>query len=88
MGGVASAGKAQGFYTKSPGVLFPEFTLSNTGNLDAGRFNVTEDGRSIGSTSGTFRQDTVRGHFAGLFGDMSGQCDPFSDPLFDPDACP
>jgi hypothetical protein len=79
-GGGSSGGKAQGFRTESPGVLFPNRQLSNTGNFDAGRFNVTEGGRSIGSTNGAFRQHSVRGHSTGIFGNWSGQCDEVDFP--------
>ena len=77
-GGTNSEGKAQGFFLKFPSTLFPGGFVSNTGNLDSGRLNVNDGSGSIGSTSGTFRENprpSVRGHVSGLFGDWSGQCD-------------
>jgi hypothetical protein len=74
-GGESSAGKAQGFRYEQPGTLFPDYTLTNTGNLNAGRYNVISNGSSIGSTSGTFRGTSVRGTFKGVFGDWAGQCE-------------
>lgn len=47
---------------------------SSTGNLDSGRLNVNDGIGSIGSTSGTFRENpwpNVRGQVGGLFGDWS-----------------
>jgi len=76
-GGTSSEGKAQGFRLEFPSTMFPGGSVSNTGNLDAGRFNVDDGSGSIGSTSGTFRENptpSVRGHFSGLLGDWSGQC--------------
>ena len=74
-GGVSSDGKAQGFYDKFPSTRFPGSTFTNSGNLDAGRLNITG---GVGTTSGTFRQDSVRGRSSGTFGDWTGQC-PIED---------
>ena len=74
-GGVSSGGKAQGFFSKTPSTRFPGATLTNAGNNDAGRLNITS---SVGSLSGTFRENpspTARGRGTGVFGDWSGQCD-------------
>ena len=74
-GGTSSDGKAQGFYDKFPSTRFPGSTFTNSGNLDAGRLNITG---GVGTTSGTFRQDSVRGRSSGTFGDWTGQC-PIED---------
>jgi len=73
-GGVNSGGQAQGFFFKTPSTNFPGATLTNAGNNDAGRLNIT----AAGSLSGTFRENpspTARGRGTGVFGDWSGQCD-------------
>jgi hypothetical protein len=75
-GGVASEGQAQGFRTEFPSIFFPGYGFSNTGNLDAGRLGITQPGEEpVGTTSGTFRQDSVRGRSTGVFGDWTGQCE-------------
>ncbi len=76
-GGDASGGKAQGSHFEEQ---IPEGTLSNSGNASAGRLEIG----SLGSISGTLRDDTARGHGSGIFGEWSGHCD---DPFVDPDAC-
>ena len=79
-GGVRSGGKAQGFHDEFVStVRIPGAAITNSGNLDSGHFTVKLDGNSLGTLSGTYRENpaaTVRGHGTGpLFGDWSGQCD-------------
>lgn len=78
-GGEKSGGKAQGFHEEFVStVRIPGAAITNSGNLDAGRLTVTLDGSSLGTLSGTFRQNpnpALRGHGTGLFGDWSGQCE-------------
>jgi hypothetical protein len=77
-GGQASGGQAQGSHFEGPGAI-PGATITNSGNADAGRLQV-----SFGSISGTFRDGTARGRGTGVFGDWAGQCE---DPFGDPDGC-
>src|SRR5215203_2232156 len=65
-GGTSSDGKAEGFYDKHPSTRFLGSTYTNSGNSDAGRLNISG---GVGTTSGTFRQDSVRGRSTGIFGD-------------------
>jgi len=78
-GGEKSAGKAQGFHEEFISTIrIPGAAITNSGNLDAGRFTVTRDGSSLGTSSGTFREHPdalLRGRGTGLFGDWSGQCE-------------
>jgi len=76
-GGEKSAGKAQGSHEVIPSIRFPGRTITNSGNSDAGRLSIVENGNSLGTISGTFRQNpepAARGRGTGLFGDWSGQC--------------
>jgi hypothetical protein len=75
-----SGGKAQGFREEFVStVRIPGAAITNSGNLDSGHFTVTLDGSSLGTLSGTFRQNpepSSRGRGTGeLFGDWAGQCD-------------
>jgi hypothetical protein len=74
-----SGGKAQGFHEEFVStVRIPGAAITNSGNLDAGRLTVTLDGGSLGTLSGTFRENpdaTTRGHGTGMFGDWAGQCE-------------
>jgi hypothetical protein len=78
-GGVKSGGKAQGFHDEFISTIrIPGAALTNSGNLESGRITVTLDGNSLGTLSGTIRenpQPTVRGRGTGLFGDWAGQCE-------------
>ena len=76
-GGVSSRGKAQGWHTEGPAVLFPGETQTNSGNNHAGRGTIT----GVGSVSGNFPGDgTFRGRAVGTPGDCTGFCDdPFGD---------
>lgn len=67
-GGIASDGKAQGEHIVRPSTLYPGETYFNTGNSDAGRIAVSNQG----TLQGTVRDDTMRGHATGFFGDASG----------------
>ena len=83
-GGEKSGGKAQGFHEEFVSTIrIPGARLTNSGNLDSGHFTVTLDGNSLGTISGTFRENpapTMRGHGTGeLFGDWSGQCSDIED---------
>ena len=76
-GGESSGGKAQGFRTETPSTQFPGGTVTNVGNLDAGKLTVDSATASVGTTSGTFRlnpEPSVRGRGTGVFGDWAGQC--------------
>lgn len=76
-GGESSGGRAQGFRIEFPSTLYPGGSVSNTGNLDAGRLSISSASASVGTTAGTFRENptpSVRGHGTGVFGDWSGQC--------------
>lgn len=81
-GGQNSDGNAQGFRQE---ILLPGGTLSNSGNSDAGRLRETGSTGTVGTLSGTFRenpQPSVRGAGTGIFGDWAGQCAddfPFDD---------
>lgn len=86
-GGEKSDGKAQGFHEIIPSIRFPGRTITNSGNLDAGRLTILGGGFPSGTISGTFRENpepTVRGHGTGIFGDWSGQC---PEELIDAGAC-
>ena len=78
-GGEKSGGKAQGFHDEFVStVRIPGAEITNSGNLDSGRFTVTLGGTSLGTLSGTFREHpaaTMRGRGTGLFGDWAGQCE-------------
>ena len=76
-GGDASGGQAQGLHFAEQ---FPGGSLTNSGNASAGRLDVNP----FGSITGTFRNDTARGHGTDGFGDWSGHCE---DPFSDPDGC-
>ena len=83
-GGDMSGGKAQGFREEFVSTIrIPGAAITNSGNLDSGHFTVMLDGSSLGTLSGTFRQNpepSSRGRGTGeLFGDWAGQCD--EDPL-------
>lgn len=86
-GGEMSAGRAQGFHDEFIStVRIPGAAITNSGNLDAGRLTVTRDGSSLGTLSGTFREQpdpSARGRGTGMFGDWAGQCE---EELF-PDGC-
>lgn len=73
-GGEASEGKAQGGLFVGHPERFPENTISNAGNADAGRIDATTADGSEGTLTGTFRDGTLRGRETGLFGDCSGIC--------------
>jgi hypothetical protein len=70
-GGDKSGGRAQGFQLQFPSTRYPGETFSNTGNADAGRLNVTNQG----SYMGTVRDDIFRGRTSGVFGDSAGLCE-------------
>jgi hypothetical protein len=78
-GGEKSEGKAQGFLFEGPGSS-PGVTVTNAGNADAGRLTVDRPGDDDGTTSGTFRGDSARGHGSGSFGDWAGQCEAANFP--------
>ena len=84
-GGQKSDGKAQGFRDEFIStVRIPGAAITNSGNLNAGRFTVTREGSSLGTLSGTFRthpKATARGRGTGMFGEWSGQCE--EELLFD-----
>ena len=68
-GGAASDGKAQGEHVVRSSTLYPGETYFNTRNNDAGRIAVSNEG----TIQGTVRDDIMRGHTSGVFGDVSGQ---------------
>jgi len=77
-GGEMSGGSAQGFRFEVPSTRFPGSTVSNVGNNDSGRLNISGQG----TASGTFRKGIQRGHATGIIGDWSGLCD-----AVDPSEC-
>jgi len=83
-GGEKSEGKAQGFREVIESIRFPGRIITNSGNLDAGRLNISGGGFPSGDLSGTFRQNPApssRGRGTGIFGDWAGQC--LEELLFD-----
>ena len=69
-GGLASDGKAQGTLFRAPSTMFGGETISGSGNLQGGRFWIT----NTGSASGRFDPGgpLERGHLSGIFGNCSG----------------
>lgn len=68
-GGIASDGKAQGEHIVHPSLFFPGESYFNSGNDDAGRLAVSNEG----TLQGTVRDGVCRGHATGFLGDASGQ---------------
>lgn len=84
-GGEQSEGKAQGFHTEGPSTVNPRVSVTNVGNNDAGRIEVSGDRN--GTLAGTFRGDSARGHGTGAFGGSSGEWSGQCDQADFPDAC-
>ena len=70
-GGLNSGGQAQGFHYIAPGD-FAGNTATNSGNINAGRLVIDQNGNVIGTLTGTYRDGICRGTQTGIFGDSHG----------------